>query len=93
MGLDLRDLLPHRGDGVPCVGAHAGCSRSRRGSMHLYSHFVLSRATDKVDKRRATHPSGWTCWVEKKWFEQAWFGLPSRLVGLVESVEERSQRV
>jgi hypothetical protein len=29
-----RDLL--LGDGVPCVGAHAGCSQSTRGSMHLF---------------------------------------------------------
>jgi hypothetical protein len=36
MGLDLRELLLHRGDGVLCAGAHAGCSRSRRGSMHLF---------------------------------------------------------
>jgi hypothetical protein len=36
MGLDLRELLLHRGDGVPCVGAHAGCSQSRQGSMHLF---------------------------------------------------------
>jgi hypothetical protein len=36
MGLDLRDLLLHRGDGVPCVDALADRSRSRLGSMHLF---------------------------------------------------------
>lgn len=88
MGLDLRELLLHRGDGEPCVRAHAGCSRSRRGSMHLHGFhfFVLSCATDTGRyNHRATHPSGWTWPVEKQWAEQAvWCGLPCLLVSLVE---------
>jgi hypothetical protein len=55
MGLDLRELLLHRGDGEPCVGAHAGYSRSRKGSTdllslcsaerHQYRHAIAERRT------------------------------------------------
>ena len=32
-------MFLHRGDGKPFVGVHAGCSRSRQGSMHLHHFF------------------------------------------------------
>jgi hypothetical protein len=31
-GVDIRELLLHRGDGGPCVGAHAVCLRTWQGS-------------------------------------------------------------
>ena len=51
----LRELLLHRGDDVPCVRAHAGCSRSRRGSMHLQTVILCSaqRPVMIPDKGRA----------------------------------------
>ena len=35
-GVNLHELLLHHGDGVPCVGAHAGCSRPWRDSSRLF---------------------------------------------------------
>jgi hypothetical protein len=77
-GRDIREQLLHRGDGVPCVGARAACSRSWPDSKHLFPYPVLSIAM--VDhRRRMTHPSGWTCWAGRQWVaELAWAGLPFR---------------
>ena len=79
---DIREQLLLRGDGVPCVGARAACSRSWPDSKHLFPFPVLSIAIG--DRRRMTHPSGWTCRAGQQWVaELAWAGLPFRWRDLV----------
>ena len=76
-GRDIREQLLLRGDGVPCVGARAACLQSWPDSKHLFPFPVLSIAI--VDRRRMTHPSGWTCPAGQQWVaELAWAGLPFR---------------
>ena len=76
-GRDIREQLLLRGDGVPCVGARAACLQSWLDSKHLFPFPVLSIAI--VDRRRMTHPSGWTCRAGQQWVaELAWAGLPFR---------------
>ena len=53
--------------------------RSWVHSIYLF-HFVMCAQPKPhaVNRITVTHPSGWTCWVEKQWAESVVVGLPFR---------------